>query len=178
MSQLATTNIVGLSGATSKCSIIGIQGTRGDSVPRLERLSKSSNPTETTSNSASTTAVSRKRRFSQTGESVNSNLDVSTEVQELSEMGIDDFGSGIVKYMSHWKAEILTRKMTHLDIVRKYVVWNKTPLSLFQEINLQSLFIYIWMRTIQAWLVIPRTCILQLMDLISIPILETGISLQ
>lgn len=142
MSQLATTNIVRLSGATSKPSILGIQGTREDSAPLLEHVSESSNPTETASNSASKTAASRKRRFSQTGESVNSNLSMSTEAQGLSEMGIDDFGSGIVKYMSHWKAEIVTRKMTHLEIVRKYVVWNKTPLSLFQEINLQSLFIY------------------------------------
>ena len=105
-------------------------------------------PTETPSNGSSDAAIWRKRRHSQTQEDLdpNSNLspvdESSSEVQEFAQMEIDDFGSGIIEYMRHWKAEIITRKMTHLNIVRKYIVWSKTPLSLFQEINLQSLFVY------------------------------------
>ena len=117
--------------------------------PRLpDETSASLNSTETASNGSSKTGVSRKRRASQTPEDVDRNLNLSaadedsSEVQELAEMEIDDFGSGIIQYMRDWKQQILSLKMTHLDIVRKYVVWSKTPLSLFQEINLQSLFVY------------------------------------
>lgn len=33
--------------------------------------------------------------------------------------------------------------MSHLDIVHRYIVWNKTPLSLLQKINLPTLYLYI-----------------------------------
>ena len=121
---------------------------KNDKVRLPDETSASLSSSETASNGSSTAAVSRKRRASRTPEDVDchSNLSAadegSLEVQELAQTEIDEFGSGIIEYMRRWKDEIPTRKMTHLDIVRKYIVWSKTPLSLFQEVNLQSLFIY------------------------------------
>jgi hypothetical protein len=112
------------------------------------KKSESLDPAEKMSYPQSKKRSSRKRRACQTPKVVDPSDDLSTpdddssEVQELAQTDIDDFGSGLIQYIRDWKKDILNRKMTHLDIVRKYIVWSKTPLSLFQEINLQSLFVY------------------------------------
>ena len=120
--------------------------TTDDTVRPPGATSEPANQAGTPSNGSPAAVISRKRRYSQTR---GPNLNLSSpagedpsEIQELAEIEIDDFGSGIIEYMRVWKEQIISRKMTHLDIVRRYIVWSKTPLSLFQEINLQALFVY------------------------------------
>lgn len=93
--------------------------------------------------------ISRKRRCSKIREGLD--LEPSSAVllgaSPLSSAGrdthIDRFGSGVIEYIRGWKDQILARGMSHLDIVRRYIVWNKTPLSLLQEIDLPTLYLYI-----------------------------------
>ena len=107
------------------------------------------NQTRNPSSGSSTATVSRKRRYSQARKNVgsNSNLSIpdegSSAVQELAEVRIDDFGSGLIEYARICKEEIVSLKMTRLDVVRRYIVWSKIPLSLLQKINPPSVFLYL-----------------------------------
>ena len=56
---------------------------------------------------------------------------------------IDNFGFGIIEYIRTWHQQILDKRYSSEDIIRSYVIWNKTPLSLFQRINMHNLLIYV-----------------------------------